>query len=230
MDIEKEVEGSDWTRIFLINRENEDITLFDSALLFLNDHQRQRLSRIENTKRRSEYTLSRLALRWLLDRLAGKKESRCIVEQSPKPPLACAMGKSDWYCSISHTRTWIGVAVSSLPCALDVEWMRPDRKINVLYPYVFGSECAQRFARSENFADSFYFRWGAKECAVKLDAEFGLDSDFLPRVTKQQKQWVLYQDTLSPKTKLVYACFAKCHARVEQNTWKNVLQYFSVAC
>lgn len=217
-----------WLHVLLIDRQGENPQRLKKAICFLTKQQQMRLAEMENGKRRAEYTLSRLALRLCLESFSQIGNDRFLFEQSPKPPLAKKVGFADWYCSISHTATWVGVAVSPQPCAIDVEWMRPNRRIDVLYPYVFGARCAAHFQDCSRFCDSFYSRWGAKECAIKLDAHFCLDESFRPRIHKGARYWRIDEENLPHETKLVMASDPDCCRKLATATWEEVLRKYLI--
>lgn len=166
----------------------------------LTPEQRARWESFGSEKRREEYLWSRLLLRSLLQ---GLPIPRTAKERAPQPPLAIAEHQPDWFCSISHTSTWIAAAASPVPCALDVEWMRPNRDVPPLFTRVFGEAAWEATPAAERIT-TFYRWWGAKECAVKMDAQFAL-KDCEPVITCQGKTAALHSQLLEEDTMLVCA-------------------------
>lgn len=171
-----------------------------SLLWALTPEQRARWESFGSEKRREEYLWSRLLLRSLLQRLPIPRTAK---ERAPQPPLAAAPDQPEWFCSISHTSTWIAAAVSPVSCALDVEWMRPNRDVPPLFTRVFGDAAWEATPAAERIT-TFYRWWGAKECAVKMDAEFAL-KDCEPVITCQGKTAVWRSQLLAQDTMLVCA-------------------------
>lgn len=186
--------------VLLLWRRKRDSNSEVLPLKALTPEQRARWESFGSEKRREEYLWSRLLLRSLLQRLPIPRTAK---ERAPQPPLAVAPEQPDWFCSISHTSTWIAAAVSSLPCALDVEWMRPNRDVPPLFTRVFG-EAAWEATPAAERVTTFYRWWGAKECAVKMDAEFAL-KNCEPVITCQRTTAVLYSQLLAQDTMLVCA-------------------------
>ena len=82
-------------------------------------------------KRRLEFLWSRV----LLAKLLENEPQAAVVEIPPRSPRIEGADVSET--SISHTKTWIGAIVSSVPVGIDMEVMQPSRVNEAIFTRLF---------------------------------------------------------------------------------------------
>ncbi len=120
----------------------------------------------QSHKRRCDFLWNR----WLLARLLAQTDPNArLQEQPPYSPVVHA--SLPLFCSISHTRNIVAVALASHPVAIDVECPKPGRSIEPIWMRVLNRALWDNTPDEER-TDAFYRYWGLYECAVKLKATF----------------------------------------------------------
>ena len=71
--------------------------------------------------------------------------------------------------SISHTKTWIGAAVSSVPVGIDLEVMQRSRVSEAIFTRLFDK---RHWDAAEDHVTDFYCFFGMYESAVKMNVPF----------------------------------------------------------
>lgn len=114
-------------------------------------------------KRRVDFLWTRLLL-IALARHRGLNAS--FVENPPYSPRV----SDSLFCTITHTGTYVGAALSTEPVAVDLEVIREDRPIAAIAERCFGVDFLGLFPQSERLL-AFYKAWGTRECSIKLQAK-----------------------------------------------------------
>lgn len=153
-----------------------------------------RAATFHSERRRSDFLWARHLLTFALQSIDP------MARMHERPPLTPAIkSSSPLWASISHTDTWIGVALSHEPIALDLEVIKSSRVRQALFERVFGVEL-WKVALSKNPVEYFYRAWGVYECAVKLQATFArTDRSYridLPDGPAHLEHFVLPQETM----------------------------------
>lgn len=115
-----------------------------------------------SAKRRLEYLWSRV----LLHELLLHEPQAVVVESPPRSPHIENAAFS--HTTISHTRTWIGAGVGTLPFAIDLEVMDAARVRKELFTRLFDP----RHWSDAEPAARFYRFFGMYEAAVKMNLPF----------------------------------------------------------
>lgn len=161
-------------RILLIERRSD---LPSSELLkTVNAEALARAETFTNDKRRADFLWGRVLLTHLVSRLSSEAH---LVENPPVTPTI-AGADTDYFATISHTKTWVAAAVAASPVAVDVEVMAPERARQATFERVLGEGSWQQFVASDPVSD-FYKIWGLYECAVKMKGRLVTDAPY-PRV------------------------------------------------
>ena len=119
-------------------------------------------------KRRLEFLWSRVLLGCLLQ----DEPQACVVESPPRSPRV--EGGECSQTSISHTLTWIGAGLGSVPFGIDIEVMRPNRVSEQLFTRLFAK---RHWDASADRTLDFYAFFGMYEAAVKMNIPFCSDCD-----------------------------------------------------
>ena len=90
-----------------------------------------------------------------------------VVEIPPRSPRIEGADVSET--SISHTKTWIGAIVSSVPVGIDMEVMQPSRVNEAIFTRLFDK---RHWDAAENRVADFYCFFGMYESAVKMNVPF----------------------------------------------------------
>lgn len=114
-------------------------------------------------KRRLEFLWARV----LLAKLLETEPSAAVVETPPRSPRI--EGASFGQTSISHTKTWIGAAVSSVPVGIDLEVMQHSRVSEAIFTRLFDR---RHWDAAEDHVTDFYCFFGMYESAVKMNVPF----------------------------------------------------------
>mgnify|MGYP005980293013 FL=1 len=114
-------------------------------------------------KRRLEFLWSRVMLAKLLE----NEPQAAVVEIPPRSPRIEGADVSET--SISHTKTWIGAVVSSVPVGIDMEVMQPSRVNEAIFTRLFDK---RHWDAAENRVADFYCFFGMYESAVKMNVPF----------------------------------------------------------
>ncbi len=124
---------------------------------------RERVKSFLSEKRRADFLWARLLLLEL-----AKERSLTDVTFKENPPYSPEVTSDRvLYCSISHTKTFVGAALSTSPVAIDLEVLREDRPMEAISERCFGIDFLRNFKDCERTL-AFYKAWGIHECAVKL--------------------------------------------------------------
>lgn len=118
-----------------------------------------------------EYFWSRLILNYIIE-----KKGLLVSPQERAPLSPLLEGQGKFYTSISHTKTYIAVAVSSLPIAIDIEIVNPNRPIEAMWKRLFTQALWEKTPK-DNRVLSFYQNWGLHECAVKLSGTLDINNE-----------------------------------------------------
>ena len=102
-------------------------------------------------KRRLEFLWARV----LLAKLLETEPSAAVVETPPRSPRI--EGASFGQTSISHTKTWIGAAVSSVPVGIDLEVMQHSRVSEAIFTRLFDR---RHWDAAEDHVTDFYCFFG----------------------------------------------------------------------
>lgn len=144
----------------------------DFLLAGVNEMALKRARSFTNDNRRADFLWGRV----LLAHLAQSIDPKTVLsERAPKTP-EIAGSSIALFSTISHTRTWVGAAVSDCPVAIDLEVMAPDRAKPAIFNRVFGDGAWQKYA-SQDPVGLFYRTWGLYECAVKLEGKLQGEAD-----------------------------------------------------
>ncbi len=122
-----------------------------------------RSSEFMSEKRRVDFLWTRLLL-VALARHRGLNAS--FVENPPYSPRV----SDSLFCTITHTGTYVGAALSTAPVAVDLEVVREDRPIAAISERCFGADFLGLFPESNRLL-TFYKAWGTRECSIKLQAK-----------------------------------------------------------
>ena len=94
-----------------------------------------------------------------------------FVENPPYSPKV----SDSLFCTITHTSTFVGAALSTSPVAVDLEVIRENRPIAAIAERCFGADFLGLFSQSEQLL-AFYKAWGTRECSIKLQAKLVRES------------------------------------------------------
>ena len=100
-------------------------------------------------------------------RSASGECQAAVVEIPPRSPRIEGADVSET--SISHTKTWIGAIVSSVPVGIDMEVMQPSRVNEAIFTRLFDK---RHWDAAENRVADFYCFFGMYESAVKMNVPF----------------------------------------------------------
>jgi hypothetical protein len=103
----------------------------------------------------------------LLAKLLENEPQAAVVEIPPRSPRIEGADVSET--SISHTKTWIGAVVSSVPVGIDMEVMQPSRVNEAIFTRLFDK---RHWDAAENRVADFYCFFGMYESAVKMNVPF----------------------------------------------------------
>ncbi len=134
-----------------------------TLLRFLGQDALDRSSEFMSEKRRVDFLWTRL----LLVALAKGRGLNATFEENP--PYSPRVSDS-LFCTITHTRTFVGAALSTAPVAVDLEVIRANRPIVAIAERCFGVNFLELFSESERLL-AFYKAWGTRECSIKLQAK-----------------------------------------------------------
>lgn len=130
---------------------------------------RKRAKSFSSSTRLRDYYWARLLLCSILVRNNRRFH---LVENPPQSPRVLDEdGSIFYYTTISHTGTYIGVAFSRNPVAIDLEVMKARDTLDALFERMFGAELLNATPDSERL-ETFYRYWGLHECGVKLQGTF----------------------------------------------------------
>ncbi|MDO4937263.1 MAG: hypothetical protein Q4E62_05035, partial [Sutterellaceae bacterium] len=132
----------------------------------VNDEALARAETLTNDKRRADFLWGRTLLTHLLKAIDADAS---LVERAPKTPLIVGSA-TPLFATISHTATWIGVAVADAPVAIDLEVMAEHRAKPAIFDRVFGVGAWEQYAQDDPIG-LFYKTWGLYECGVKLEGK-----------------------------------------------------------
>ncbi|CAN5922278.1 hypothetical protein BH11PSE3_BH11PSE3_34570 [soil metagenome] len=141
----------------------------------------------------------------------GDRPRRIDVDGRGKPVIR---GASAPHISISHTRSTIAVAASTVgPVGIDVEYRDPDRDLNRLAAAAFG--IAERRAVVAHGASAFYRIWTLREAISKATGDgMAFVTDGVDRVpiavadgilVATGDGWLVAHHTLQPELSLALA-------------------------
>ena len=124
---------------------------------------RERVKSFLSEKRRADFLWARLLLLMM-----AKERSLTELTFKENPPYSPEVSSlRPLYCSISHTKTFVGAALSTSPVAIDLEVIREDRPMDAISERCFGIDFLGNFRDCDRTL-AFYKAWGIHECAVKL--------------------------------------------------------------
>jgi 4'-phosphopantetheinyl transferase len=144
----------------------------EAGLLFaaLSPPERGRATLYRQSADRSRFVIGRGLLRTLLARRLAVAPGSLRIEAGPfgKPALA---GGPEF--SVSHSGSWIAIAVSDTPVGIDIETRSP---LDHLPLSLLSYEERERVRRATDPLDVFLSIWVAKEAVLKVDGR-GLGGD-----------------------------------------------------
>ena len=103
----------------------------------------------------------------LLAKLLETEPCAAVVETPPRSPRI--EGASFGQTSISHTKTWIGAAVSSVSVGIDLEVMQRSRVSEAIFTRLFDK---RHWDVAKDYVTDFYCFFGMYESAVKMNVPF----------------------------------------------------------
>jgi len=163
-------------RTYLLSN-RERVALEQHNWLSLLDHHDCSKIRNARAKRRNEFMLSRVLLRYVIGQAIPAIDPAHIdiVEHRDRPPLAAVARDHGLVFNISHSGDYVGVAVSAdFPggVGLDIEQQKPDRKLLETAAMICSRDelaVLKDAAANEpaRLVDLFYRYWTRKEAALK---------------------------------------------------------------
>ncbi len=151
-------------RVAIMPRRLETPPTFLSG--YVNSEALARAETLTNDKRRADFLWGRTLLTHLLNKTDADAR---LQERAPRTPLI-VNGATPLYATISHTVTWIGVAVCDTPVAIDLEVMAEHRAKPAIFDRVFGVGAWENHAENDPVG-LFYKTWGLYECGIKLEGK-----------------------------------------------------------
>lgn len=112
-----------------------------------------------------DFLWSRVLLNRLIDQLNLSVD---IVERPPQSPRLISK-EGDYFCSISHTSTFVGVALSTVNVGIDLEVLDPTRPYEAISERMFGD--IMKETPPNDRVLTFYQNWGIHEAATKMRAK-----------------------------------------------------------
>ncbi len=165
----------------------------DTALLrLLAQDALTRSSEFMSEKRRVDFLWTRLLL------VALAKHRGLNVSFVENPPYSPNVSDS-LFCTITHTGTFVGAALSTAPVAVDLEIVREDRPIEAIADRCFGADFLGLFPQSERLL-AFYKAWGTRECSIKLQAKLTRENRDFQILVKGHDPLRIEHEILNAKT------------------------------
>ena len=161
-----------------------------SFLALLSRDESTRHGRFLRTERQRQFLLGRMLLRVAIKDLTGVPASAiCMIERpGAGPQLQLPGGIQAPYFSLSHSREWIGCAVSTdVALGLDIEAVDPRRDLTALSETAFSpEEHSWLLGRTDaERTTAFYQLWTLKEALFKLLSSRGEPTRTAPLVNRK---------------------------------------------
>jgi len=145
----------------------------------LQPDERARADRYYRDEDRHRFVYTRGILRLLAGKYTRQLPSsiRFTTGLNNKPELS---GNTGWHINVSHSGSWILIAIGSVSLGVDVEQINPDFPFQEVMPPTFSQEEQRSIEASTDARLLFYQLWTRKEALVKATAK-GLNDD-LPKI------------------------------------------------
>lgn len=127
-----------------------------------------RLSHMTHPKRRREFIIGRVLIKQVLADLLGQNPNDILL--SLKENRIPYLPNSDLYFSLSHSESFVLLAVSEYPVGIDIEQIKP-RNLNRLKSVLTQQQIQtmQLLSDDEEKTAFFYRCWTMKEASFKLN-------------------------------------------------------------